>query len=233
MHLLKNTIFLAFLLSVSLGLASCAGNATPRSSEDEGSYQRVQQEKQLLLENTFNKMQSLVAQGVSPEKLYPYITDSSRFWMDTLEVLAKTASKEILEQRPFCEILAVVTYRLYEREHLWKVPEDRMLSLVTGPNGVIQRAVNLKLGPFEVKNDRGSVGLATSSKVPIILFTWDDSSWKLDLVATMPLITKGLETIGVKKDWSNTKLVLYLLEKEYHYNYNNIDESLLEPVPAF
>jgi len=108
-----------------------------------------------------------------------------------------------------------------------------MLSLVTGPNGVIQRAVNLKLGPFEVKNDRGSVGLATSSKVPIILFTWDDSSWKLDLVATMPLITKGLETIGVKKDWSNTKLVLYLLEKEYHYNYNNIDESLLEPVPAF
>ena len=233
MHLLKNIIFLGFLLSLSLGLVSCAGKATSHSSEDEGSYKRVQQEKQFLLENTFKKMQSLVAQGVSPDKLYPYITDSSLFWMDTLEALAKTASKEILEQRSFCEILAVVAYRLYEREHLWKVPEDRMLSLVTGPHGAIQRVVNLKLGSFEVKNDRGSVGLASSPNVPIILFTWDGSRWKLDLVATMPIITKGLETIGVKKDWSKTKLVLYLLEKEYHYNYNNIDESLLEPVPAF
>lgn len=233
MHLSKNTIFLAFLLSLALVLASCAGKAEARSPENEGSYLRVQQEKQLLLENTFNKMESLVAQEVLPEKLYPYITDSSLFWMDTLEALAKTAPKEILEQRPFCEILAVVTYRLYEREHLWKVQEDRMLLLVTGPSGVIQRAVKLKLGPFEVKNDRGSVGLATSPKVPIILFVWDDSSWKLDLIATMPLITKGLETIGVKKEWSNTKLVLYLLEKEYHYDYSNIDESLLEPVPAF
>ncbi len=233
MHFLKNTIFLILLCATAGILFSCAGSSEARSPESAGSYQQVQQEKQRLLEKTFNSMQALVAQNVQPEKLFPYLTDSSRFWMDTLELLAKTASRETLEQRPFYEILAIVTYRLYERERLWRVPEHRMLSLVTGPSGVIQRAVKLKLGSFEVKNDRGSVGLSTSPKVPIILFTWDDASWKLDLVATMPLITKGLETIGLKKNWSNSKLALYLLEKEYHYDYNNIDESLLEPVSTF
>jgi hypothetical protein len=85
---------------------------------------------------------------------------------------------------------------------------------------------------MEVKNDRGSIGLAQSPKVPVLLFTWDDLKWELDVVESFPLATKGIESIGVKKNWSNTKLALYLLEKEYRYDYSSIDESLLEPIPS-
>ena len=54
----------------------------------------------------------------------------------------------------------------------------------------------------------------------------------MDLKNSIPLITKGLESIGVKKDWSNTELALYLLEKEFRYYFRNIDKSLLDPVPS-
>ena len=107
-----------------------------------------------------------------------------------------------------------------------------MLYLITAKKGILELVTSLPLGPFEVKNDRGSLGLAKSPKVPVILFVWDDISWRMDLKNSIPLITKGLESIGVKKDWSNTELALYLLEKEFRYDFRNIDKSLLDPVPS-
>lgn len=230
MHRLKYIIFPAALAALSLLLFACAGTGEP--SPDAQTYNQVQEEKQALLEKTFGDMQAAIARHVPPETLWTFITDSSRYWMDTLENVAKYSPAADVEQRQFCEILAVITYRLYDRERLWKVPDNRMLNLLTGEAGFIQRAASLKLGPFMVRNDRGSVGLASSPNVPVLLFTWDDAHWKLDMVASFPLVTKGLETIGVKKNWSNSKLALYLLDKQYHYQYLNLDETLLDPVPA-
>ncbi|MBS7391325.1 MAG: hypothetical protein KIG51_04420, partial [Fibrobacter sp.] len=64
---------------------------------------------------------------------------------------------------------------------------------------------------------------------------WDDISWKLNVKATLPLVTKGLESIGMKKEWSTKELALYLLEKEFHYTYTNIrfDDSLFDPYSTF
>ena len=84
--------------------------------------------------------------------------------------------------------------------------------------------------PFEIKNDRGSVGLASSPKVPIMLFNWDDTKWKLDLIETLPLITKGIEATAAKKNWTGAKLALYWLDKKYHLQYSRLDESLFEPI---
>ncbi len=195
-------------------------------------YQLQQEEKQAMLERTFVDLLSAVRNGTAPEDLLPFITDSSEYWLDTLENVARTATKEDLNLRPFCEVYVVLLYRLYEREHLWNVSDYRMLSLVLARKGILERLTEFNLGKMEVKNDRGSVGLASSPKVPVILFVWDDVKWELDLKASMPLVTKGLESIAVKKNWTNTKLALYLLEKEYRYEYSFIDESLLEPIPS-
>ena len=83
---------------------------------------------------------------------------------------------------------------------------------------------------MKVKNDRGSIGLAQSPEVPVMIFEWDDLAWKLDLPETLPLITKGIESIAVKKNWTAKKLALYWIEKEYHMTYSRLDESLLEPI---
>jgi hypothetical protein len=136
-------------------------------------------------------------------------------------------------QRPFHEILVIVTYRLLLRENvLAEYPDYKMLRFALGEKGILRRAKDLKLGPFEVKNDRGSRGLAESPKVPIVIFKWDEMRWKFDLPESMQLLTRGLETISVKKDWSNAKTAIYLLEKYYHNTFFNINESLLNPVPA-
>jgi hypothetical protein len=136
-------------------------------------------------------------------------------------------------QRPFHEILVIATYRLLLRENvLAEYPDYKMLRFALGEKGILRRAKDLKLGPFEVKNDRGSRGLAESPKVPIVIFKWDEMRWKFDLPESMQLLTRGLETIGVKKDWSNAKTAIYLLEKYYHNAFFNINETLLSPVPG-
>jgi hypothetical protein len=105
-----------------------------------------------------------------------------------------------------------------------------MLYLLLYDSGFLDVVDRVKMGPFEVKNDRGSVGLASSPKVPIMLFNWDDTKWKLDLIETLPLITKGIEATAVKKNWTGAKLALYWLDKKYHLQYSRLDESLLEPI---
>lgn len=235
MHNVKDIILKSLLITLSIFLWSCAGSGAiekASASEKGESYQMIQEEKQLLLENTFKDMLQTIGRGVAPDSLLPYITEESRYWLDDLEQVALSESKEMLSERPFHEILAVMMFRLYQRENLFKTDQYRMLYLITAKKGVLELVTSLPLGPFEVKNDRGSLGLAKSPKVPVILFVWDDISWRMDLKNSIPLITKGLESIGVKKKWSNTELAIYLLEKEFRYDYRDIDESLLDPVPS-
>lgn len=235
MHIIKDTILkTTFVLGLGLlwGCASTGEKPDVSASEKVGSYQMRQEKKEILLENTFREMLLTIKRGVAPDSLLPYITEESRFWLEDLEQVAVTESKEMLSERPFHEILAVLTFRLFQREHLFKTDDYRMLYLVTSKKGILEMVTSLPLGPFEVKNDRGSLGLEKSPKVPILLFVWDDVSWKTDLKSSIPLITKGLESIGVKKNWSNVTLALYLLDKEFRYDYRNIDESLLDPIPS-
>jgi hypothetical protein len=107
-----------------------------------------------------------------------------------------------------------------------------MLRFALGEKGILRRAKDLNLGPFEIKNDRGSRGLRESPKVPIMIFKWDEMRWKFDLPESMKLLTRGLATIAVKKDWSDSKTAIYLLQKYYHNIFFNINESLLNPVPS-
>lgn len=243
MHRQKNTsspvksITLLLCATILFALFACAGH-TAKETSDAVTYAQTNEEKLLKLEQTYAEIQQKVRDNAPPESFIGYITDSSYYWMDTLQRYALEMPAEQVEALPLGEMLSVLVYRIFDRERAWdpNMNEDyRMLSLLVGKKGLIQRTKNLDLGPFEIKKDRGSVGLASSPKVPVILFEWDDSSWKLDLKATFPLITKGLESIGVKKDWTTKELALYLLEKEFHYTYTNIsyDDTLLDPYSTF
>lgn len=183
-----------------------------------------------MLEQMFVDFQNAIRMNVGADTLFAMMTDSSEYWVDSLELHARTYTVENLDTCQFYEVYAILLYRLYEREHLFANPDDKMVYLLLSKSGMINKLTSLKLGPMEVKNDRGSVGLATSPKVPIMIFEWDDSSWKLDLPQTLPLITKGIESIAVKKKWSSKKLAMYWLDKEYHQTYSRLDDSLYEPI---
>lgn len=243
MHCFQNIAFGAkslrcFLVAIFLSLLVACAGSTAEVSSDAVTYRQTEEQKLLQLEETFRTIREKVSASIPPESLLAYITDTSYYYADTLQRYALEMPAERVEQLPLGEMLAVLIYRIFDRERAWdpNMNEDfRMLSLLTGKNGVIQRTAGLKLGPFEVKKDRGSVGLSSSPKVPVIIFEWDDSSWKLDLKATLPLVTKGLESIGAKKKWTTKELALYLLEKEFHYVYTDIafDDSLLDPYSTF
>ncbi|MCL1967643.1 MAG: hypothetical protein FWF67_07140 [Fibromonadales bacterium] len=191
------------------------------------------QGKEQALEAAYERLLNISAKTSSPDSVLLLLTDDSRFWLENIERAALYEDASLVEQRPFHEILVIVAYRLMLRENvLSEYPDYRMLRFALGEKGILRRAKDLKLGPFEIKNDRGSRGLKESPKVPIMIFRWDEMRWKFDLPESMQLLTKGLATIGIKKDWSNSKTAIYLLDRYYRNTFFNIDESLLNPIPS-
>jgi len=191
------------------------------------------QEKTQALEAAYQRLLSIPAKTSAPDSVLLLLTDDSRSWLENIEQAALYEDADRVENRPFHEVLVIVTYRLLLREHvLSEYPDYRMLRFTLGEKGLLRRAKDLKLGPFEIKNDRGSRGLKESPKVPIMIFKWDEMRWKFDLPESIQLLTKGLATIGVKKEWSNGKTAVYLLDKYYRNVFFNIDESLMNPIPS-
>lgn len=248
MHVLKNTIVAAVAVGAAVFFNACAGSSEAKDSNNprnesfvdaalgesaevkEAKVQHRENDKQAMLETMFSNFMAAIREDTPAEVLYSMLTDSSEYWLDTLENHARVYRPEDLDTCQFYEVYSILLYRLYEREHLWQVPEDRMLWLYLSKAGVIHNFTKLDLGPLKIKNDRGSIGLAKSPEVPIMIFEWDDSAWKLDLTETVPLITKGVEATAVKKSWSNKKLALYWLDREYHLQYSRLDDSLCEPI---
>jgi len=216
---------IAALILTAFFLMSCASNK-PETESD------IEYKKQVL-EAAYQNLIGISAKTAAPDSVLLLLTDDSRYWLENIEQAALYEDSVLVEQRQFHEILVIVTYRLLLREHvLSEYPDYRMLRFALGEQGILRRSKDLKLGPFEIKNDRGSRGLKESPKVPIMIFKWDEMRWKFDLPESMKLLTRGLATIGVKKDWSNSKTAIYLLQRYYHNVFFNINESLLNPVPS-
>jgi len=237
MHALKNKIVLVLVLGTFAFIAGCAGSSKESAPETpetaavrDAKVVAREADKLAMLEGMFNIFKESVKSHASSDVLLEFLTDSSEYWLDELERHARSYDATALDTCQFYEAYAIVLYRLFEREHLWEVSDYRMLNLLLFNSGFLELVDRVNMGPFEVKNDRGSVGLSSSPKVPIMLFKWDDTKWELDLVETLPLITKGIEATASKKNWTGAKLALYWLDKKYHMQYSRLDESLFEPI---
>jgi hypothetical protein len=229
MHKFKNSRFY-LLMALTLVLSACAGantavkTSTSTVAMDDG-------ERLVLLNQTFDRILNFNLQVEPLDSLKEMLTDESLYWLEAVENAALNEGKEQIEARPFHEILTIVTFRILERDKkLRGVYSDRLLHLALGHAGLFSKVKSLELGEFEIKVDRGQRGLQASPKVPIIFFVWEDNRWKFDLYNTMPLVLRGVETIGIKKEWEPAYTVIYLLEKLYRRQLNfDIDETLLEP----
>jgi hypothetical protein len=218
---------IALILATFL-LTSCA-SGQPRTEVTENEMQNRLQ----ALETAYERLLVVSAKTSAPDSVLLMLTDNSRFWLENIEQAALYEDSSLVEQRPFYEVLTIVTYRLLLRENvLAEYPDYRMLRFAIGEMGILRRAKDLKMGPFEIKNDRGSRGLKESPRVPIMIFRWDEMRWKFDLPESMQLLSRGLATIALKKEWSNSKTAIYLLERYYHNIFFNINENLLHPIPS-
>ncbi|NLB63768.1 MAG: hypothetical protein GX801_06635 [Fibrobacter sp.] len=208
----------------------CASNPSP--SEDKVKREAVPDSLRLvLLEKTYHRILTFDLNKEPMDSIKVMLTDESLYWIEEIENAALNESRDFVEARPFHEILTIVTFRILERDKkLRGIYSDRLLHLALGHSGLFSKVNSLELGEFEIKVDRGMRGLKISPKVPIIFFEWEDNRWKFDLYNTMPLVLRGVETIGIKKEWEPGYTVIYLLEKLYRRQLNfDIDEEFLEP----
>ena len=112
MHILKNKIVAALFVSFALGITACAGtaeqagNGSPAETgasaqEKNAQYEGRQQDKQAMLESMFQNFLSAVRNGSDAETLYGFLTDTSEYWLDTLENHAKVYNSEALDTCQF------------------------------------------------------------------------------------------------------------------------------------
>lgn len=155
MHILKDKILVPLAMVVFLLLTACAGSAdnasqggvlqnTPQNAQaKDAQYQERVQDKQALLETMFQNFLDGIRNGASAEVLYGYLTDTSEYWLDTLETHARRYDAEALDTCQFYEAYAIILYRLYEREHLWETEDDRMLFMLLSKSGMLDRFLRL------------------------------------------------------------------------------------------
>ena len=131
MHTLKNTIVTALVIGACAFFSACAGSSAKNDagsseSADVKNEKVVLQEsdKQAMLETMFQNFLSAIRQDTPAEDLYAMLTDSSEYWLDTLENHARVYKPEDLDTCQFYEVYSILLYRLYEREHLWQVSKS-------------------------------------------------------------------------------------------------------------
>ena len=135
---------MALAVGASLFFCACAGSSDVKDSKDprnesvmdaalgesaeikNAKVQHRESDKQAMLEEMFRNFIGAVSSDAPAEVLYSMLTDSSEYWLDTLEQHAHAYRPEDLDTCQFYEVYSILLYRLYEREHLWQVPEDRM-----------------------------------------------------------------------------------------------------------
>ena len=119
MHILKDKILVAFVLAFFMLLSACAGSSDNNSPEGlskdapqnaqvkDAQYQERIQDKQALLEEMFQNFLDGVRNGASAEVLYGYLTDTSEYWLDTLETHARRYDAEALDTCQFYEAYSI------------------------------------------------------------------------------------------------------------------------------
>ena len=121
MHTLKNTIVVALAVGASALFSACAGSSNAKDPNDPrneslmdatlGESAEVKNEKvehreydkQAMLESMFQNFMGAIREDTPAEVLYSMLTDSSEYWLDTLENHARTYRPEDLDTCQFYE----------------------------------------------------------------------------------------------------------------------------------
>lgn len=120
MHMMKDKIVKAVLVASCAFLGACASTSGAEkssaaknvdaidSAEKDAKYQERLQDKQSMLEGSFAKFLDAVRNNVTGDDMLAYLTDSSEYWLDTLENHAQTYKAEELDTCQFYEDVKVV-----------------------------------------------------------------------------------------------------------------------------
>lgn len=162
------------------------------------------------------------------------LSSQSNKWFEDVERSVKVDRKEDLQNKPFHHILSVLAIRMYLRADSLKDETAPALKVFLFNKGPIPKALQrIQWGPTRVEGYEASKGLKTSPNVGVLFYTFEEGVWKINMAKSLPLIMRGLETVGVKKGIKPLENSLFLLKMALATQSDSrlvADESLFDPL---
>ena len=162
------------------------------------------------------------------------ITNKSNLWFEEVERSVRFDRKAVLEKKPFHHILSVMAIRMYLRADSIQDEFAPALKVFLLKNGAIPKTLQkIQWGPTRVEGYEASKGIKTSPNVGILFYTFEEGVWKVNFAKSLPLIMRGLETVGVKKGIPPLESALFLMNMVVGTQSDSrlvADESLFDPI---
>jgi hypothetical protein len=136
-------------------------------------------------------------------------------WLEDVRRAARTEPVNVLQERPFHEILCILALRAERR--LDPAFDDRAAGLLdrlvirTPP--VRKAFLKTELGPPQVRGPLATIGLREAPRVPVFHFERENGLWRFRIERSLPLILQGAESLARQRKPTRLEQAMFVLEQ--------------------
>lgn len=192
-----------------ISLTACSGSEPPPPPDDPVARREV--------EDFFLRFRERIQAGET-DSLPKFLSKESLNWLDDVRRASRSEPKNYLEERPFFEILCILTLRIERRIHptFDERPTSLLQKLVVEANPVRKSLLKTDLGPAHIQGEVAYMGLREAPNVPVFHFLRENHVWKFHLFKSFPLILQGAESIGRQRKPTHLLQAIFILEQFGH-----------------
>ena len=156
------------------------------------------------------------------------LTQETQDWIESLEGKIYNMDSNAVKEAPFYETMSILFLRHYIRNQSWdSVDENTILAflLAKGPLQTLFHKMQWS-NPILGEDEDAFIGLATAPQIGVLFFKEEYGIWKLDLLRSFPLITRGIEAAMLKQGKSKVDFTLQMITTLSPYK---VSRSILNP----
>jgi hypothetical protein len=156
------------------------------------------------------------------------LSQESQDWLQSLEDKIYNMDSNQVKDAPFYEIMVVLSLRHFIRNQSWdSVDENTILAFLLSKGPLNTLFHNMQWAkPILGDDDDGFIGFATAPQIGVLFFKEEYGQWKLDLLRSLPLVTRGIESAMIKQGKSEVDFTLQMLSTLSNYK---VSRSILSP----
>ncbi|MDQ3003258.1 MAG: hypothetical protein M3Y08_18615, partial [Fibrobacterota bacterium] len=142
-----------------------------------------------------------------------YLSRESLNWIDDMRRASRSEPPKYLAERPFYEILSVLSLRVERRLNpgFDDRPKAILDKLVIQGGPVRKSLLKTELAESKVRGERGEIGLREAPNVPVFFFVRENREWKFHLMKSLPLILQGAESLARTRKPTRLDQAIFIL----------------------
>jgi hypothetical protein len=180
-------------------------------------------------EQTWNHLAKAADQG-NTNLLRDHLSYESQLWIEAMASAAQFEDSLSLQKRPFYEILSITGLRyLYSSGQISSLSPEGFTEVLFHKKNFLNKGLrSRKLAPFELRDQFAVRGTLAAPQVPVVYMVYEEGAWMLDLTRTLPIISRGVGSVGAGKDWTEAQKIRFILESAFK---TQVSESELFRAP--